>query len=57
MQQLLHMHQDLKQSVNRLTDLYKKGKLEEAYEGLSTVEAASEKFLKLVAQLEQRLGD
>ncbi len=56
MQQLSRLQQDIDLVVNSLAALYKNGKIEEAYDGLSVIEAKSEKFLSLVADMEARLG-
>ncbi len=56
MQQLNRLQQDIDLFVNHLANLYKKGKIEEAHDGLSIIEAKSEIFLSLVAEMEARFG-
>lgn len=57
MQQLNRLQQDIDSLVNHLNSLYKSGKIEEAYDGLSVIEGKSERFLSLVSEMEVRLGD
>lgn len=57
MHELIRLQQDLNMEVSRISALHKSGKLEEAFEVLSLIEAASEKFLHLVLVMEQRLRD
>lgn len=56
MQELVRLQTDLNTSVSYLTSLYKNGRIDEAYGGLSTIEDKSDQFLALIKKLEQRLG-
>ncbi|QNF32238.1 histidine kinase [Adhaeribacter swui] len=57
MRELNGLQQEINLFVNHLTDLYKRGKIDEAYDGLSVIEEKSIQFLNLVTLMEQRLGD
>ncbi|PSR55697.1 histidine kinase [Adhaeribacter arboris] len=57
MTELARVHQDLSSTASNLFQLYKFGKIDQAYDGLKVIEKKSEHFLHLLAQLEERLKD
>lgn len=56
MLELRQVQVDLNASAEDLFALYKRGKIEEAQTGLSTIEKLSEKFLSLLGSLEGKLA-
>jgi len=57
MKELNGLQKEINSFVNHLTELYKNGKIDEAYDGLSIIEEKSVHFLSLVTLLEKRLGE
>ncbi len=55
MQTLLMLQQEMDNTARHLFNLYKAGKIDLAQQGLSTIEEKSEKFISLLAQLENSL--
>lgn len=50
------LHHDLNITALQLFQLYQNNKIEQAHEGLKTIEKNSERFLLILARLEERLG-
>jgi len=57
MQSLLSIQQEMDNTARHLFNLYKAGKIDLALQGLSTLEEKSEKFIALLALLENRFKD
>ena len=57
LRELISIQTEMNANVKYLTDLYKNGKIDQAYEGLSTIEAQSDRFLFLLDKLEKRLSE
>ena len=55
--ELILIQTELNATVKYLTELYKSGKIDQAHDGLSKIESQSEKFIKLVSQLESRFSN
>lgn len=56
MYQLEKAHQEVHNYVHELISLYKRGKIEEARDGLSYIDKHSEKFLSLLDDIEKKSG-
>ena len=56
LKQLAETHQDLNATALSLFKLYNNGKIDQAHEGLKTIESKSEHFLGVLAQLETKLA-
>jgi len=54
--ELMRVHQEATATALQLFNLYKTGRIEQALDGLQNIEVNSEKFLGLLAQLEQKLS-
>lgn len=54
MHQLEKAHQEVHHYVHDLISLYRRGKIEEARDGLNYIEKHSEKFLKLLDSIEKK---
>ncbi|MFD2247724.1 histidine kinase [Pontibacter ruber] len=50
------LHQELNTTAQQLFLLYKSNKIDQAHEGLKTIEKNSERFLLILARLEEQLG-
>lgn len=55
--ELLRVHQELNTTADSLFNLYKSGKIDQAHDGLKTIEKRSEEFLGVLLRLENRLRD
>jgi hypothetical protein len=55
MKQLAETHQELNNTALNLFKLYNSGQIDQAHDGLKTIERKSEYFLNLLSQLETRL--
>ncbi|MFC5271167.1 histidine kinase [Adhaeribacter terreus] len=55
MKQLAETHQELNATALNLFKLYNSGQIDQAHDGLKTIENTSEQFLGLLAQLENKL--
>jgi hypothetical protein len=56
MSELRQTQLNLNAAADNLFSLYKRGKIEEAHAGLSTIESLSEKFVQLLSSLEGKLA-
>lgn len=56
MQELAKVQQELSSTADQLFRLYASGKIEQALAGLQKVEEQSNRFLKLLARLEERVS-
>ncbi|WP_223808726.1 histidine kinase [Rufibacter hautae] len=54
--ELKQVQQDLSAAADSLFSLYDKGKIDEAQNGLGTIEKLSERFLQLLSKLEGKLA-
>ncbi len=55
--ELLRVHQELGQAADVVFSLYKSGRIDQAHEGLESIDAKSEQFLSLLSKLEDRLAE
>ncbi len=55
MRELTEIHRDLNVTALHLFKLYNSGQIDQAHDGLKTIERRSENFLSLLSQLETRL--
>ena len=55
--ELVTVHQELNNTAHQLFSLYKGGKIDQAHEGMKSVEMTSDRFLQLLARMENRLKD
>lgn len=53
---LENVHQELNNAATSMYRLYSSGKIDEAHEGLKTIEKKSDHFLELLSQMEKRLA-
>ena len=56
MQELYSIHQDITSYALGLFDIYKRGKIDQAHDGLKTIERKSEQFLSILSQLETAMA-
>ena len=56
LRELISIQNEMNAKVKYLTELYKSGKIDQAYGGLPVIEAQSDRFLQLLDKLEKRLG-
>ena len=57
MQELSGIHKDLHKTADQLFNLYKRGNIEQAHDGLKTIEVKSERFSQVLTKLETKLKD
>jgi hypothetical protein len=57
MGELVKVHRELEATTLELYRLYKGGKIDEAHDGLKSIEKHSDQFLSLLSKLEQRLKE
>ena len=56
LREMISIQTEMNAKVKYLTELYKSGKIDQAYEGLPVIETQSDRFLQLLDKLEKRLG-
>jgi hypothetical protein len=56
MLEMQKLHQELNLIAMQLFQLYQNNKIDQAHDGLKTIEKNSERFLLILARLEERLG-
>lgn len=54
--ELTKLHRELDVTAHELYRLYKSGKIDEAHDGLKTIEKHSDQFLSVLSKLEKRLA-